>query len=376
MYYASICAIAKDETLDLREWVTYHLAIGFEHIFLYDNNSKIAIRDTLSDFINSKLVTVINLDLNESQQLSAYYNCIKLFGDLTFWLAFIDIDEFIVPLKDNDVKDVLDDYKEYAGLGVHWMIFSSNSHIKRPKSPVIYSYIKAIELNKHIKSIIQPKHVISPISPHHFKYKNGYFCVNEEKFIIPNFQSYPIANKIRINHYYYKSQEDFEDKIKRGLATKSKSSNERDTKIFYNHLNLATFENTDILRLKEIYDKFNKLTLDHISSTINRYSCSKLLDQIKSLSRLINNRNLEHAQKLLNRLKRYHKSSDLDLLELYFYITKHDHENVKKLFSKCVQEYTSNYSIIQSFYNALSYYYKIQGRTIESDSIKIFINKQ
>ena len=51
MYYASICAIAKDEDKNLREWVLYHFAIGFEHIVIYDNNSKNPIKNILSEFL-------------------------------------------------------------------------------------------------------------------------------------------------------------------------------------------------------------------------------------------------------------------------------------------------------------------------------------
>lgn len=40
MYYASICAIVKDEDKDIREWLNYHFAIGFEHVLIYDNNSR------------------------------------------------------------------------------------------------------------------------------------------------------------------------------------------------------------------------------------------------------------------------------------------------------------------------------------------------
>ena len=36
MYYACVCAIAKDETPHLREWALHHFAVGFEHIVLYD----------------------------------------------------------------------------------------------------------------------------------------------------------------------------------------------------------------------------------------------------------------------------------------------------------------------------------------------------
>ena len=35
---SAICAIARNECEYLEEWITYHLDLGFTHIFLYDNN--------------------------------------------------------------------------------------------------------------------------------------------------------------------------------------------------------------------------------------------------------------------------------------------------------------------------------------------------
>ena len=39
-YYFSICAIFKDESLSIKEWIEYHKLIGVEHFYLYNNKSK------------------------------------------------------------------------------------------------------------------------------------------------------------------------------------------------------------------------------------------------------------------------------------------------------------------------------------------------
>ena len=50
-YYVIICAILKDETPYLIEWVEHHLKIGVEHFVLYDNNSIIPARHTPAKFL-------------------------------------------------------------------------------------------------------------------------------------------------------------------------------------------------------------------------------------------------------------------------------------------------------------------------------------
>ena len=50
----SICLLTKDENKYLKEWVQYHLSIGIDHFYIYDNNSDQSVRDTiLRDFDNS-----------------------------------------------------------------------------------------------------------------------------------------------------------------------------------------------------------------------------------------------------------------------------------------------------------------------------------
>ena len=48
---ACICAIAKNEDLYLDEWIQYHLALGFKHIFLYDNHDEPTLDKILRSFI-------------------------------------------------------------------------------------------------------------------------------------------------------------------------------------------------------------------------------------------------------------------------------------------------------------------------------------
>ena len=219
MYYATICAIAKDEEPFIKEWAEYHLSVGFEHIYVYDNNSAVPISKTLSEHMDAGLVTVIDFPSNTDQQRAAYMDCLLQYGNKSRWMAFIDIDEFIVPKSKNDIRDILDGYTEYGGLAIHWKMFGSQGRKTRPAGGVINNYDKVVAFDSHIKSIVQPARVDRVYTPHSFGYKNGYFCVNEDYVPVASFQSYHVSKTVQVNHYYYKSLEDFEEKIKRGCAT-------------------------------------------------------------------------------------------------------------------------------------------------------------
>ena len=222
MYYATLCAIAKDEDHALPEWVRYHLHIGFEHIYLYDNGSRTPIRDVLQDYVGNGLVTVIDFPLTDRQQLSAYAASLARFGQGTVWMGYIDIDEFVVPKTCADIRELLDAYAAHAGLAAHWKIFGSNGHAARPAAGVIKSYTGVIECNSHIKTIVKPRHVTAVVTPHHFRYAGGQCCVNEDGIPVLGPRSYHASRCIQLNHYYYKSREDFSAKMARGLATPGK----------------------------------------------------------------------------------------------------------------------------------------------------------
>lgn len=338
MKYAIIGAIAKDEDPFLREWVQYHFLIGFEHIVIYDNNSKNLISKTLKEYVDAHLVTVIDFPYQESQQLSAYYHCIKTWKTKTRWLAFIDIDEFILPLVDNDIRDFLDRYTDYPGIALHWMTFSSNGHLKRPKEGVLKSYTASLGLQETIKSIVQPRFVTKPLSPHHFAYSHG-LCVNEEKIAVPDHASYPVGNMIRINHYYYRSQQDFEEKIVRGLATKIKNLDSLTLDLFYAHLNEETRHDSAVSRFFPLFNIFShKHDIDFIKHIKNRDTLN-VVDGLKKIDHLIQTNSLSLAQKAYIQLVRYVDCVEVYLIGMSLYNLLEDMDQVKRIFTKGLQQF-------------------------------------
>ena len=230
MYYLSIACIAKNEDLYLEEWVNFHRAAGAEHFFIYDNGSTVPIKQLLSKYINANIVDVIDFP-GKIMQMPAYSHCLKNYGHLSKWIAFVDCDEFIVPKSNDDIKEVLKDYENYGGLVVNWLFFGSGGHITRPDGLVTENFIMSSHkdwcLNNHIKSIVQPERTQSIGDPHFFKYKPPYFAVSEAKINIPGSIVFKCkdcctpgapethlsgninANKIQVHHYYTKSEEEF-----------------------------------------------------------------------------------------------------------------------------------------------------------------------
>lgn len=54
-YKIALCLIFKNEAPFLKEWLDYHLTIGVDHFYLYNNNSD----DNYLDVLNTYIGTVV-----------------------------------------------------------------------------------------------------------------------------------------------------------------------------------------------------------------------------------------------------------------------------------------------------------------------------
>jgi len=217
--YLSLCLICKDENDYLPEWLDYHILMGVDRFYIYDNESRISLRESLKDYIERGWVVVVDI-VGEAMQVYTYDHCLQTFGSLTFWLGFIDADEFLVPKTTPDLKEFLKDYEAYGGLAVSSLFFGSNGHQTRPASGQIAAYTRrthaTFKENELVKSIIQPRLVLMPHSPHDFIFKENACCVNES-FLRVDFQHFPnYTGKIQLNHYYCRSESEIDLKLRRG----------------------------------------------------------------------------------------------------------------------------------------------------------------
>lgn len=251
MHYLTLVAIAKDETRNLREWLVYHTLLGVESFIIYDNESSVPIRETLAPFLRDGFLTVVEIP-GQNMQIQAYNHALSEFGNTTRWMGFIDLDEYIVPQTTDDLRHLLTDYEAHAGLAVNWVMYGSGGHVKRPHGLMIENYTRRLPLdyreNHHIKSIVKPACTLRALSPHSFAYREGCCAVNPDHMPVSSPFSPVCADKIRINHYFFRSQEEFEEKIKRGRADTNAPELRRGIEIFNNQLNAAHDEDLSALK--------------------------------------------------------------------------------------------------------------------------------
>lgn len=95
----ALVAIGRRENEYAREWVEHHLALGFDHIYIYDNNRRGEehFEEVLGDYVTDGRVSIIDWRNTEKAQRSAYNDAYRSLSHLPHydWLAFFDFDEFL-----------------------------------------------------------------------------------------------------------------------------------------------------------------------------------------------------------------------------------------------------------------------------------------
>lgn len=124
----SICAMFKNESKYLDEWIRFHLVVGIDHFYLYNNNSDDNYLEILNPYIKKGIVDLIEWPFQHSQ-MKAYEDCYIKHRNDTNWLTFIDIDEFICPSSTDNIKSWLRSFKNYPGVAVYWKQFGSNGKL-------------------------------------------------------------------------------------------------------------------------------------------------------------------------------------------------------------------------------------------------------
>ena len=213
MKYCAVCLIAKDEEYYIKEWCEYHLRIGFDTLIIYDNGSQIPINEVLHDFINIGHVIVHDVP-GEFKQSESYTSCIEQHRNDFKWIAFVDSDEFIFPKKTSNIKIFLSEYEDYGGVVANWVNFGTSGLMKRKGNSQIFNFLLTDNFESStIKSIVQPKKVKTQ-GIHGATFLDNHFAVSSDHIPLHNncYSSPFINDKIQINHYLYRTFEDFERK--------------------------------------------------------------------------------------------------------------------------------------------------------------------
>lgn len=222
-YYLAVCAIAKDEGSYFKEWLDWHIRMGVEKFYIYDNGSSDNTLDVLAPYIQQGIVEYIPFP-GYRKQLAAYDHCFQNFRFESRWLAIIDLDEFIVTKKDKDISSFLKRFENYSVVEINWLVYGSGGEETRSPGGVMERFKLHSKgnhiLNRHVKSIVDPRRVYGMIGCHEAARIKGDAVDSHGNVIRKSFRDRdPQQDVICINHYAVKSKEEFYEKKLRGRAS-------------------------------------------------------------------------------------------------------------------------------------------------------------
>lgn len=235
-----------DEVAFIREWVAFHLTVGFEIVHVYTNwlDHAEATRREIEDFVEAGLVTITPwpdiFNLNGPGHVGMFQNYCYAHAIATNrgrarWLALIDADEFLYSPVEDDLKAVLRRYEDRPALAVYWVNFGSNGHLTRPEGLVIENYTQAATdrclMNRQYKSIVQPHRITGVFNPHRYVTDEAGVCAYDETGAVLTNRKYelnePSGQVLRLNHYCVKSRAEFEERLSSGWAAMAPHIRER-----------------------------------------------------------------------------------------------------------------------------------------------------
>jgi len=219
----AICAIAKYENVYINDWVNYHLNLGFDHIYIYDDNEDDY--PYVGDCIDNKEnITIIKFNFENGKDhiknAESSYDFLIHYAKEYDWVAIIDIDEFIHINCDN-IKTYLSNapYDCYF-IAFTWRIFGDSNIIIGDESVPVYNRLRNdsfsnISIYKtifrvkkdNINYIVQNPHSLT-FNGEDFNYYDSNFNKNYVSPLELN-NCNPDNYDCYIEHYYTKTLSEF-----------------------------------------------------------------------------------------------------------------------------------------------------------------------
>jgi hypothetical protein len=239
---AAICAIQKGALPYLEEWVDYHLSIGFSTIYILDNSDTFETKQWAA-FRNPDQVVATHVP-GEAMQLKAYQQCASMIQNQQQgrqrqqqqqhdWIAFLDIDEFIVLHKHSTILELLQDVDEQAGgLSLNHVQFEFHNQTTYQPVPVTKRFQTRLSKPSDFVKVIARTQFLHEPNVHFMKYKNRDTRTVDTRGFKGGYH-YGLVKKgvmdvASIYHYKTKSLDEYRSRCQRGDVYFSAATNDKE----------------------------------------------------------------------------------------------------------------------------------------------------
>ena len=257
--FLCVGAIVKDEEKILEEWLEFHLLVGVEHFFIYDNGSADGTIDILRRYCAKGLVTLVawpHFVEDFHTQVLAYAHCLATYGKTSRWIAFIDADEFLFSPGSTSLQAVLAEFQRLPALVVYRYHFGTSGHRHPPTGLVTRNFIERMPTPSgkvKLKGLTAPKSIVQPCKVRRILGAHTFALEGQENLIGFDEQGHAIsddgtaeivAEKLRINHYYARDLETFR---RRRMASGNSATNKNVSKFDKFEANLKLIDSNSVV---------------------------------------------------------------------------------------------------------------------------------
>ncbi|MGL5009603.1 MAG: glycosyltransferase family 92 protein, partial [Paracoccaceae bacterium] len=230
----AVVLIVRNEERHIAEWARFHVAAGVDHFFVYDNGCTDQTLPNAKGALDRKL-TILPWDQKFRDarrgheihnQVLAYAHAVRNFGSDFRWMAFIDVDEFLVPKQTATLTEALSPLEACRSISLPWHMFGRAGHKTPPEGGILPNYTRRnpdpmsdAKGLRNFKMIVDPCHVTA-LKVHEMEVDRTSDTCNDrgQRFTLsardtPAFYS---ADHIQLNHYYTRSDSELQAKIARG----------------------------------------------------------------------------------------------------------------------------------------------------------------
>lgn len=223
-----IFTVIKNEHNYIKDFIDYHLLLGIDHIFIFEDIGSITHKEIIDNYPKDKItlncVNILNLEIfNQSEYIKSGLLWIRDNFDYD-WCFSIDCDEFITVT--DEFPKLLNDYIKHDAIMLQWKNYGASGYIYKPKydKPIWEIYTKECGYTYQDKKFCNYTKLCFNMKRLQERFITGNhtaLC----NFVRPDFtwkRNIPVYDRIYLRHYITKSFEEYVWKLKiRGMMCKT-----------------------------------------------------------------------------------------------------------------------------------------------------------
>ena len=215
----AICAIIKNEEEYLKDWLDYHLSIGFTDIHLFEDKGSVShrkITDAYDNVYVEPFSVIGDYMSGHFKQKRLYQWFYDTHVDDYDWCAFIDIDEYFMFEEGYDLERLTEEFNDCQGIYLYWRYHTANGLIYKSKDKsVVDTYPEFVDMQLKTDGPLMYKSFVNFNIPN-FRFVDHHTMsglYNTDGEVNGYGEKYRTFSKAWLAHYFTKSWEDWCDKM-------------------------------------------------------------------------------------------------------------------------------------------------------------------